>query len=332
MNCRGIQTLEEQDRILPAPLFREADPYVHFLRENGDRLFYLKPWNGNSGDLLIWRGTEHLFRCLGLNRTMDPRKAEILLIPGGNQTMWQDNIDIWNQVRSKYPDKAFVVGPTTVQMGVTRWDQDIRRAGARILAIFARDSQSYANLKNAHIDPGILIGLSHDPALCLRDSRWAREHRAAATEEFVLAAFRFDKEGVQEKMPHMEVWSRLLPRWLLDRVDVRFKRRNFNRKVSRMAPYVQSGKPLLVCDASKYQFEYFVEMIRSAAEVHTDRLHCMLLAAMLGKRVFAYPTAYAKLEQVYVHSIEGWARVEFVPGPRVRETGGFALGQATNPR
>ena len=55
-----------------------------------------------------------------------------------------------------------------------------------------------------------------------------------------------------------------------------------------------------------------MEIVRSAAEVHTDRLHCMLLAVMLGKPTFAYPTAYAKLEAVYAHSVRPWAHVEFV--------------------
>ncbi len=57
----------------------------------------MKPWNGNSGDALIWLGTEHLLKDLGIARTRDPRKADVILIPGGNQTMWQDNIDVWKE-------------------------------------------------------------------------------------------------------------------------------------------------------------------------------------------------------------------------------------------
>ena len=33
---------------------------------------------------------------------------------------------------------------------------------------------------------------------------------------------------------------------------------------------------------------------------------------MLGKPTFAYPTAYAKLEAVYAHSVRQWAHVQFV--------------------
>ena len=59
-------------------------------------------------------------------------------------------------------------------------------------------------------------------------------------------------------------------------------------------------------------FHSFVECVSRADEVHTDRLHCMILAALLGKKVFAYPTLYSKLEGVYKQSIQRWATVTFV--------------------
>jgi len=52
-----------------APLFGPDDPYVQFLQACKDRAIYLKPYNGNSGDLLIWLGTEYLLRDLHLVRT-----------------------------------------------------------------------------------------------------------------------------------------------------------------------------------------------------------------------------------------------------------------------
>ena len=72
------------------------------------------------------------------------------------------------------------------------------------------------------------------------------------------------------------------------------------------------NQPVLECDAPLMSFERFVECVRSASQVHTDRLHCMILAVLLEKEVFAYPTAYAKLEAVYEHSIKPWAKVHFV--------------------
>lgn len=294
--------------------FSRGDPYVCFLLENRRRVFYMKPWNGNGGDVLIWLGTERILRDLGIPRTLDPRAADVILIPGGNQTMWQANVNIWKQVWSRYPDKDFVVGPTTVQFGVTTWLHDIRTSHARITGFFARDPQSEANLKSCGLDREIMIGLSHDPALYLRDSDLVRAHRDAATNDFVLAAFRHDMEGTKGPSQWLGPWAALVPPRLLGRMDCYWRTASQRRKVRRAAEYTRRPEPLRVCDPSNHLFEYFVEIIRSAAEVHTDRLHCMLLAVMLGKPTFAYPTSYAKLEAIYAHSVRQWAQVEFVAG------------------
>jgi len=45
--------------------------------------------------------------------------------------------------------------------------------------------------------------------------------------------------------------------------------------------------------------------VRRSKEVHTDRLHAMLVSVMLGKPVFAYETLDQKLEAVYEHSLRG---------------------------
>jgi exopolysaccharide biosynthesis predicted pyruvyltransferase EpsI len=66
---------------------------------------------------------------------------------------------------------------------------------------------------------------------------------------------------------------------------------------------------VVVRDAARDTVDVFVETVRDAAEVHTDRLHVMLLAVMLGKPVIAYQTLYGKLEAVYEHSLKGMTGV-----------------------
>ena len=77
----------------------------------------------------------------------------------------------------------------------------------------------------------------------------------------------------------------------------------------------KSNLPLIEQDAPALSFESFVEFVQRASQVHTDRLHCMILSVLLGKDVYAYPTAYGKLEAVYKHSINSWAKVHFVNQP-----------------
>lgn len=38
----------------------------------------------------------------------------------------------------------------------------------------------------------------------------------------------------------------------------------------------------------------------------------MIVSAMLGKKVFACPTFYGKLDNVYEHSLKDWSDVEFI--------------------
>ncbi|HON92319.1 MAG TPA: polysaccharide pyruvyl transferase family protein [Sedimentisphaerales bacterium] len=293
-------------------LFGPDDPYVAFLRKRKDRSFYLKPWNGNSGDVLIWMGTESLLTDLGIVRTLDPRKADVILIPGGNQTMWHPNVAIWKEVWSRWPDKEFVVGPTTVQLGYTHWRKALQESTANVTGFFARDPQSYATLRECRLSDRIETGLSHDPALYLWDSDLIRAHREAATKDYVLAAFRQDHEASMNRKSRMLRLSGLLPHFIWRRIRSRWTETHQQGRFAIVTRRAGKTDPLKVCDASLWVFECFLEIVRSASEVHTDRLHCMLLAVMLGKPTFAYPTAYGKLESVYAHSLKGRAHVEFV--------------------
>lgn len=289
---------------------------MQFLRNHKNRSFYMKPWSGNSGDALIWVGTEHLLRDLGIARTLDPRKADVILIPGGNQTMWQANIDVWKEAWAAWPDKEFVVGPTTARLGHTTWRRDVEKLGRNVTGIFARDPESYAVLRKCGWSGRIEIGLSHDPALYLWESDLLRAHREAATEEFVLAAFRRDHEAVMHFGTRRTCWESLLPFFLCRRIRRRRVDSHRENRIALVTQHTRRTEPIRVCDASRDTFERFLEIVRSASEVHTDRLHCMLLAVMLGKPTFAYQTAFCKLEAICEHSLKGRAHVKFVTDAR----------------
>jgi len=272
----------------------------------------MKAWGGNCGDALIWLGTEQLFHDLGIRTTLDPAQADIILIPGGNQTMYQANIDVWKTVWAKWPDKEFVVGPMTAYFDSSTWVQDVRSAPVTIAGMFARDPISYANLCECDFGPGIVRGLSHDPALYLRGSEFIKRQKEAASEEHVLAVFRADSEGYCISSQKLQWLFRSMPEALSRRMDFRLKARSQANKIATAARMNAANGDLKVCDISRHTLPFFFEMLRTAKEVHTDRLHCMLAAVMLGKRTFAYPTTYGKLEAVYEHSVEDWANVEFV--------------------
>ena len=295
-------------------MFDATDPYVAFLTANKGKTFYMKAWAGNTGDALIWWGTENLLRDLGIHTTRDLMEADVILIPGGNQTMWQDNVNTWKLMWETCPDKEFVVGPMTAQFGLTTWVEDIHHAPVRISGLFARDTQSYQNLGDCHFDKEVVLGLSHDPALYLQNSDFIKAEKQAARQDFVLAAFRADHEGCRTTSEYNKSLSRLVPGAVLTRIDSRRKGRSQTAKIARAAEVSKANGALRACDIARHPVPYFFEILRGAKEVHTDRLHCMLAAAMLEKPIFAYPTTFGKLEGVYEHSLKGWAQVTFVGG------------------
>jgi exopolysaccharide biosynthesis predicted pyruvyltransferase EpsI len=157
---------------------------------------------------------------------------------------------------------------------------------------------------NVGLRSDIQIGLGHDPAFHLKDSDWIVQHREANTAEYVLASFRDDHEAAQA---NSALWLGLegkLPRFVRRRLKKRRERLADQHRMSDIRKLSGGSTPILWRDASSMDFQSFVECVRSASVVHTDRLHCMILAVLLGKKVFAYPTSYRKLEAVYEHSIK----------------------------
>ena len=291
------------------------DPYFAFLRERAGKLFYRAPYLGNAGDSLIQFATATILRDLGIRTTVDPRRADVILFPGGNPTMWPDaGPELWRRLSARNRNAELVVGPAGFHAGYADWVRVVNDPLSRFSGLFARDPASFAALGGVVLHNGITFALSHDPALYLRDSEWIAAHLEAATTEYDLATFRDDHET---NLGYDALWRRarsLLPR----RVHVALMRRRAGNvrarknELARRTPNEKEPMPLVCMDVSQQRFEFFVESIRAARNVHTDRLHVMLMAVMLRKKVFAYPTSYAKLEGVYGHSVAPWADVTLV--------------------
>jgi exopolysaccharide biosynthesis predicted pyruvyltransferase EpsI len=297
-------------------MFDSSDAYFKFLKRQKGKILYLYPYVGNSGDSLIRMGTLRLLAELGISSTVDPKKADIILWPGGNPTMWCANVDGWRTVLQTYDHAKFVVGPATFQLWRYDWAAVIRCYSQRVIALFARDAVSYRNLTSVSLPSHIELGLGDDPSLYLRGSDWVESHKAAATAEYVLAAFRADHEGCTYRGSRSLLAWTCVPGGVRARLDRRAYRRSQRTKILSVAQHSNVKGDIKVADVAQYDFDSFVDAVRRASEVHTDRLHTMLLAVLFGKRVFAYPTSYAKLEAVYCQSLKDWATVEFV-GDRV---------------
>lgn len=288
------------------------DGFVELLKSKKGLRVYLKPYAGNSGDELIWMGNEVLVQRLGLNRVVNPNKAQVIVWPGGNPTMWENNLNGWKECWTRWPKAEFIVAPATFQDSPFNWRQMLNEASAPIAGIFARDAQSLKNLQKPGLTSTIPIGWGHDPALQLRDTDWMAQHREAGSSDYVLASFRGDHEAASEKRGLSHYILSLMPSPVQRKIRFLRYKAVCKRRLETVKKLSGSSQPVLECDASTLDFQLFVECIRAASSVHTDRLHCMILAAMLDKPIFAYPTAYGKIEAVYEASLKPWARVNFV--------------------
>ncbi len=257
--------------------------------------------------------TAAILSDIGIITTEKPEDAEIILYPGGCPTMWPTVLTKIEESLKKYTQAKLVIGPATFVFGYTDWDKKFKYFGSQILGLFAREPKSYANLENANLPSNIQIGLSHDPSLYLLDSSWMKEQRKNCSQEYILTAFRRDHEansGIEEKCikPLKPILSDKLFKKL-----TRWARKQSKRRNIRMAHKLSNNDlPFRNEDVWRMPFDGYVETIRRAKEVHTDRLHVMILGAMLGKKIYGYPTSYGKLNNVYEHSLKGWADVKFV--------------------
>lgn len=306
----GPQLVQESDVTSPE---RSDDPYFDFLRARAGKIFYRLPYPGNAGDSLIQFATKTILDDLGIRTTVDPRQAEVILVPGGNPGGWPEiGIDHWQKLWQRHPQAEFIVGPAGLRTDSPDWANIVNTRGTPVSALFARDPASYEAVSKAGLRKNITIALSHDPALYLRNSPWLHAHRAAATEDYILAAFRDDREAADA----CESVFGIPRHWVPGRVYNWYSKRKAtsvrDRRLEHASVNIVGSVPLLKQDVSRQRFELFVEIIRAAREVHTDRLHVALLAAMLGKKVHAYQAARDKLERVFRHSLQGWADVNLV--------------------
>lgn len=274
----------------------DSDSYKKFLSEKRNYSYYLHEYPGNSGDMLIRLGTEILMSRLQLKQVMTLNQANICIMPGGNPAMWDGHIEIYKNLFKKFPDIRFIEGPATFSHATTDWKEVFARNKKNILALFARDEQSYHELLKENLDDSACVGLAHDPAFHIFDSKWLKELKGRSTNEYNLMAFRNDKEAF---LNFKNSTSGFLDMWPFRRLFglSQFLRAEFNRK--RIAQTLMGkNKRSISVDVSLLPFESFVQIINDAAEVHTDRLHCLILSVLLGKKCYAYPTNYNKLRSV----------------------------------
>lgn len=288
------------------------DPYRCLLTSLAPKRVYICPYPGNAGDELIVRGTLSLLEQMGLERTMNGRVADLIIYPGGNPTMWREDIAVWRDAWHRFPSVPFVVGPATFQVFERHWIEELAQSGKSVRALVARDPVSYKVLQDEVALPHVKVLLAHDPAFYLRGSALVDSWLEGVREDHDLCSFRNDHEGGGVPMQAANFLGLRLPEGVVRRLRAVSRRGMSKRKLVSAMRLIDGTLPILVRDVSAMNFEMFLDAIMGSRSVHTDRLHVMICAALLGKKVYAYSTSYGKLEAVYEHSMREWSNVEFV--------------------
>jgi polysaccharide pyruvyl transferase WcaK-like protein len=282
------------------------DSYTEFLKTRRDKLFHVYPYGGHSGDVFIRMGSAEMLSDLGIRTTVDPLRADVILWAGGYLTMWADNLKTLAALLDRNTRAECIVGPTTFNDLGEDWKPVIAARADRISALYARDKTSHEHLLRAGLPDSIRLGLSHDPALYLRDRPLMTAYREAGTAEYILVAMRTDHESSPPKSGVLRTMQKVLPGSLAEHWGLASRRSYARRRMRRLARSLEgSGLPVRIKDIPRVCHDHFLEIVRGAKEVHTDRLHAMIVSIMLGKPVFAYETVDDKLEAVYEHSLRG---------------------------
>lgn len=289
-----------------------GDAYENLLAAHRQSSYYVVEYPGNQGDFLLQQGTLELLRRLKIRTTDDARDAEIVLWPGGNVAMWRLNLRLLHRVARRNAHTRILIGPAGFAAPSIAWAPLLRSLAPRLLSVFARERASFEALRGVDLGAAAAVGLSHDPVLQLRDSSWLRPWLRIRQNKHVLAAFRDDHEACGPLARSLRLLHYVLPYAAFRPVVTLVNGRARRRRLALMELRAARGWPRVIDDVSRRSLDTFLRCLARAKEIHTDRLHVMLVGALFEKPVFAYATAYAKLEAVYEHSLKSWSKVMIV--------------------
>jgi pyruvyl transferase EpsO len=335
--------MDQQEKVLDA-IKEELRAVARVLSESTELVYVDYPVHENVGDQLINLGTEMFFAEHGLDvtarlsindlcwidlpdgrptvakgtfRALDKLllgKATLVCHGGGNfGTLHPKYNEFRLYLLSRYPSTRIVVLPQTVHfednVAERRTLEAFRRHGNAF--VFARDSKSLELLRSA----GVPSSLSPDMAHALWRSAHFPNLRPDGTGYLVLA--RRDKES---RLSPSNVSGRISTGW----VDWSDFSENWESEFVRVFSALQRRNPFLPRASRILQigwYRYRDHMVRRAIAkfgqvrtVYTDRLHAMVLGALLGKETFFADNSYGKLGNYWNDWLRDSGRVHQIDG------------------
>jgi len=289
--------------------------FAEFLGQRLDVPTFFEPLGGNNGDELIRMGAEHLLTKLAISRVASPDEARLIVINGGGgmNDIWRKGLEDFHRLRSTHPDTEIVIGPSSFYFEQTDFAALIA-AGRAPVTIFCRERASERLLHDI-LPPGTAdVRLSHDLAFELIDSEWLGFLRSGTAESHVLITLREDREGLVGSRRAGAAARLPAPvRAPLKRLHALYRRKQAGSNLSRLITQRGSFESLPIVNAdisTSVSFDRFVDLIRSAALIITDRLHVSILGCLLDRGVTLLPGSYHKIRGVHEFSMSDAPHVE----------------------
>ena len=232
---------------------------------------------GNIGDAMInWACWQYLiskFRQVEICTTKCLPTAEYVFVGGGGNFVEPLYYDTASLVQRLEPHQRIFIFPSTVY----GHSEILKSIGTRA-RIICRDAISFQFVSN-HL-PAENVYLGHDAAFAiasrLRSEFAERSKKYSAS----VKLFRSDRERALSEEGELDIMGQYNSDW----VDM-----TLAASVTRVA--------------ARY--------ILSFGQIHTDRLHCAILSAVLERETVLYPNSYFKNAAVFEHSLSRIPNVRF---------------------
>lgn len=276
------------DRHMELPYHRMLVEEV--LRPLRNKEAYFFPNSGNAGDALINVAAIHSLERAGVRYKSVGHQANVegkTVILGGGGNLIPDYATIRNALKNFYINaKQIILLPHTI-----RGNEDLLEALGSNVTLICRDVESYGHASSVCRHAQVLLG--HDMAFHLDEDRLMK---SPETEAVYRPAF---KATLEKHRIHLEE--------LCARKKVYFARIDGERAgpiggndIDISAIFALGTWPGQGAETSAWGF---LEAIRNAPYIVSDRLHVGIGAALLGKSCTLFDNSYGKNKGVWQNSI-----------------------------
>ena len=286
------------------------DDIASLLKGLGGKIHYV-PNTGNAGDSLIAEATYQFLEEHGIDYSvgrLDERLSEkrIVVVGGGGNFNGQYG-NVRNFLNANFDRfERLVILPHTI-----RGEPELLGRMDDRFTLICREFPSYEHC--AAVASNANVYLSDDMALAWNVDKTLAYVRSLKAHDRVDRAFLYRQAKHEFRLLQYRACKKT--------GSLNAFRKDIESSGSALPPNNADLSDIFATDNMTRRFaasavSFLVRYLASVKEVHSDRLHVSIIAAMLGKTVFMHDNNYGKNSSVYENSLEHrFANIAFVGRP-----------------